>query len=212
MRADYTDITVLLDRSGSMGMLVDAMIEGYNSMLREQQEQPGYGTITLVQFDDKYEPEPTVPLRSAKLLDRNRYSPRGYTALNDSLGRTIVATGERLRRLPESERPAKVIFLVMTDGMNNCYTGYTREQVRDMIRHQERKYGWKFLYVGANQDAIVEGESMGLQADYAVDYDATPRSTLRTYNLCSSKMSAYRTSGDNKTLQFTQEERAELKS
>jgi hypothetical protein len=169
MRQDLTDLTVVLDRSGSMSACKSDAEGGLNSLIAKQKELPGECTFTLVQFDTVYEfVHRAIPLRT---VPHCQVEPRGNTALMDAVGRAIVETGERLRAMPESERPALVVFVIVTDGLENSSREYTKARVREMIEHQQNVYKWQFTYIGANQDAFAEAGSMGINLAGAADYD-----------------------------------------
>jgi len=161
MRQDLTDLTVVLDRSGSMHACRSDAEGGLNSFIAKQKELPGECIFTLVQFDTVYEfVHKAIPL---KTVPHCHLEPRGNTALLDAVGRAIVETGERLRALPEHERPGLVVFVIVTDGQENSSQEYTKARVREMIEHQQSVYQWQFTYLGANQDAFAEAGSMGIR-------------------------------------------------
>lgn len=167
VRTDLTDITVVLDRSGSMASIQEDMEGGLNTYIKDQQQQPGEANFTLVQFDDQYDrvhvgiPINTVP--------KCKLQPRGYTALYDAVGRAVTETGERLDKLPDGQKPGTVIMVIVTDGHENASKEYTAEQVRDLVTRQSTIYNWRFTYLGANQDAFAVAKDMGVQssANYA---------------------------------------------
>lgn len=192
MRQDLTDITVLLDRSGSMETIRQDMQGGFDRFVEEQRQLPGECNLTLVQFDDRYERAYSKPLAEVPPLE---LVPRGWTALLDALGRAILETGERLAALPESERPAKVIFVIITDGQENASRDFTREKVAEMIAHQQEKYGWQFLFLGANQDAIATGTSLGIAAGSSLTYGSHARGVRSSYASLSASVATMRTQG-----------------
>lgn len=154
-----TLIVTILDRSGSMRPLVNATIEGFNSMLKDQKEAPGTALWTMVQFDDKYDVlTQEVPIESVRPLNTETFVPRGWTALYDALGRTIRDVGERLAKLKESQRPGKVIVTVFTDGVENSSREFKGSVVKDMIEHQRSKYNWEFVFVGSTEEAIRDAQ------------------------------------------------------
>jgi hypothetical protein len=163
MRADYTDITLVVDRSGSMESMKEDAQGGINTFISEQASKPGECLVTLVQFDGEYE-SVWSGVRAAE-CPRYELVPRGNTALLDAVGRTIDATGARLAALPEEERPGLVIFVITTDGMENASRTYTRERVREMIAHQQNVYKWQFTFLAATADAFDEGRQLGLDQD-----------------------------------------------
>ncbi len=180
MNNSLTDITVVLDRSGSMASVREDTIGGFNSFLEEQKKVPGSANLSLVQFDDQYEAlYEGRRLQDAPCLSAQTFVPRGSTALLDAIGRTIHATGTRLAALPENERPGKVLVVVMTDGEENASREFSSGQIFDMITHQREKYQWEFVFIGANQDAIATGASYGIPQSNALNFAATPAGTRR---------------------------------
>lgn len=193
MNLNKTDITVILDKSGSMRSLINDTVGGFNSFLTEQKEQPGEATLTLVQFDTKNRVVVDgAPLKDVKELTEASYRPGGNTALLDALGATINKVGQRLAETPEEERPGKVIFLVMTDGEENASNEFTKEQIKTMVEHQTEKYNWSFVFLGANIDSITTATSMGFAAANASNYNATGVGTRAAYNAISAGVTQYR--------------------
>src|SRR5688500_13147998 len=169
-----TDVTVILDRSGSMEAIASDVIGGFNQFLTDQQRQPGDCRLTLVQFDDQYEVVYLArPIGDASRLTKNTFEPRGSTALLDAIGCTIDTTGTRLAALPEAERPHRVLVVIITDGEENASVDYTRERVFDMISSQQAVYGWSFLFLAANQDAIAAAATVGIGAQQSMNFAAT---------------------------------------
>jgi hypothetical protein len=169
---DYTDITVLLDRSGSMVSIKAQMEAGYASFIETHQAVPST-RVTLIQFDGEhpqqvlYENHPIVGV--PPLVIR----PRGSTPLCDALCDAIDGAGVRLARTPEAERPARVLFVIITDGQENSSQRRKRHDVKTRIDHQRGAYDWQFVYLGANQDAFREAESFGIDRGHAVNYAAS---------------------------------------
>ena len=155
MNPNHTEIAFILDRSGSMASMVEPAIAGFNSLLSEQQTLPGSARFSLVLFDDHYEvPVASMPIAEVQPLNTNTYQPRGSTALLDAIGRTIDELGARLANAPEAERPGQVLVAILTDGEENASRQFTWKDISDRIRHQTDVYQWRFLFLGANQDAI----------------------------------------------------------
>ena len=201
-----TDITVVLDRSGSMSSIRGDTIGGFNAFLKDQQGESGAARLTLVQFDNQYEVvHDNLPLAEVPELTETTFVPRASTALLDALGRTINSTGARLASLPEADRPKNVIFVVITDGLENASTEFTREKVFEMVSHQTEKYAWDFVYLGANQDAIAVGQSLGVRAGSSLSYTASAVGTSNTYDNASLHVKELRRG--NKTRSFTAAER-----
>ncbi len=191
-RADYTDITMILDRSGSMGAIRNATIKGFNDFVTEQKKIPGDGCWSLLQFDDPAsargagEAFPNVvvdqkPQDAVPALTRETFVPRGNTALIDAVCLTIDAIGRRLADTPEHLRPAKVLVVIMTDGQENSSREFSRDDLNERIAHQRAKYSWQFVFLGANQDAIAEAGKYGIRAGSALTYQATVQGTEQAF-------------------------------
>ena len=174
MRADLTEIAFVLDRSGSMNPIAADAIGGFNAFLADQQALPGEARLTLVLFDHEYlVPYSHAPIKTVGPLDAKTYVPRGMTALLDAVGRTIDDIGARLAAMPEAERPAKVIVAILTDGQENASRDYTFAKVSGMIKHQQEKYSWEFIFLAANQDAIAAAGALAIQPKDAIAFAPT---------------------------------------
>lgn len=192
MNLNLTDLTILLDRSGSMQAIAKDMQGGLDTFIKEQKSQLGEMNVTLVQFDNEYEEVfVTVPIRQVPSIEIN---PRGSTALLDSLARLIDDTGTRLSLIPEPWRPGNVIFVVITDGEENSSTKFNRKSVFDRITLQTKVYRWRFVYLGANQDAFAEASQVGIQQ--SITYAATPGGILRMASATSNYVTQARTGND----------------
>jgi uncharacterized protein YegL len=202
---NLADITVILDRSGSMSAVADATINGFNEFVMKQRNTDGDATLSLIQFDDVYE---TVyeqsDLSNVKLLNEDTFVPRGMTALNDAIGTTISNIGDRLASLPEYKRPDKVIVVIITDGFENASFLFSQERVAEMIKHQKDKYAWEFLFLGANQDAVLSGAKYGISKERSITYAANKLGTYNVYAAVGSSVSNIRT---NNVADFTEEDR-----
>ena len=207
MKNGYSDITVVLDRSGSMACLVDEVIGAFNTFVDEQQQVAGQASFSLVQFDDRYEVYlDAVDLAKVGRLDRTTYVPRGMTALYDAVGRAIVATGTRLAALDEAERPDKVVFLIQTDGMENASREFDAATLQDMIRHQQDKYAWEFVFLGANIDAGNVAEEIGIARDKALQYANNADGTRAAFAAVSDNLAGFRR-GDRQHMAYAEEDR-----
>ncbi len=162
MRKDLTDITLVVDRSGSMSSIREDAEGGVNELIRQQQNVDGEALITLVEFDTKYDfVERGTPAENVKPY---QLIPRGGTALLDAIGRAIEETGARIANMAEKDRPGLVIFVVATDGCENSSQEFGLKRIRTMIEHQQSKYSWQFTFLGADQDAFAEAGAMGFAA------------------------------------------------
>lgn len=202
-RPDYTDITIVLDRSGSMQPIREATVEGLNGFINEQKTQPGYDLWTLIQFNHEYKVVfKAVPAHEVRPLTRETFVPRGSTALVDAVCRTIDETGRRLAALPEHERPARVLVVILTDGEENSSRTFSKHDLADRIRHQQDKYGWNFVFLGANQDAIATADSYEIKTSGAFTYDASREGTQVCLAQMSGSVSAWK-SGQTPTVEMT---------
>ena len=167
-RADLTHLYFLLDRSGSMQSIKTDTEGGFAAFIDEQRSGPGECRVTLAQFDDSYKvvyaDRPLAAVPALKLR------PRGRTALLDARGRLVTDAGASLAALPEDERPGTVIVAVMTDGMENASKEWTHAAIKALVGQQSEQYGWQFMYMGADQDAIEVGASLGVSRDASVTY------------------------------------------
>lgn len=165
---DLTHIYVLLDRSGSMQAIKEDTEGGFDAFISAQRAAPGRCRVTLAQFDDQYE----IVYAGKDLADvpKLQLAPRGMTALLDAMGRLITEAGKELAALPEHERPGSVVVVIMTDGMENSSKEWTGEAVKALVTQQTDVYSWVFTYLGANQDAISVGASLGVPAARSMTY------------------------------------------
>lgn len=209
MRADLTDITLVVDRSGSMGAIRDDAQGGVNAFIARQVQEPGEALLTLVQFDTQYEfvhrgvPIGQVPPYSLE--------PRGSTALLDAVGRAINETGSRLAAIAEPQRPGLVIFMVVTDGQENSSHEFTKAQVKQLIEHQQSVYNWHFTFLAANQDAFAEAGGLGIHVAGAAN--VSMQRFEAAYGSSGDKvarMRKQRSSGETVSNDFTDEERARM--
>lgn len=186
MNHNLTEIVFILDRSGSMSHLQADTIGGYNSFLDEQKRQTGEAHVTTVLFDDGYSVlHDHLPIHSVSPITARDYIPVGMTALYDAVGRTIASVGKRLSETAEEDRPSKVIFVITTDGEENCSHEYTGDKVKEMIEHQKSKYSWEFLFIGAGIDAYHSASSIGIDSIHTASYAATTDGLVNTYSSAS---------------------------
>jgi hypothetical protein len=159
-----THLVYLLDRSGSMQPFQESAVSAFNSFLRDQRDVPGEATLSLILFDDQYEPlHRALLLGQVPELTAAGFVPRGSTALLDAIGRTIKDTSASQETLPEEHRPEKVILAIFTDGYENASRHYTNAHISDLIA-AKRVQGWEFLFLAANQDAIATAAAMNIHA------------------------------------------------
>ncbi|MDQ0253499.1 uncharacterized protein YegL [Evansella vedderi] len=180
-----TEIIFLLDRSGSMAGLEGDTIGGFNTFVKRQCQQEGETIITTVLFDDQYEVLWNgVDAGSIKLTEKEYYL-RGCTALLDSVGKTILDVGHRLNNTREDRRPNKVIFVITTDGMENASREFSYEKVKELIKHQQDKYSWEFIFMGANMDAPREADNLGITMENAFSFEASSKGVEIMYDTIS---------------------------
>ena len=166
-----TELVFILDRSGSMSGLERDTIGGFNSMIEKQKEVEGDANITLVCFDHEYELiYDNCNIKEVLALTNKEYCPRGLTALYDAIGRTIDTISHRLNNTPEEERPEKVIVSITTDGMENASKEYTFQQVKEKIEHQQEKYNWEFIFLGADLASVKVATNLGINPDFAATW------------------------------------------
>lgn len=184
MRENLTEMVFVLDRSGSMSGLAADTIGGFNELIEKQKKIEGDAYVTTVLFDHEYEVlHDHVALGEVVPLTDKEYFARGSTALLDAVGRTINAVGVRLAATPEEERPEHVVFVITTDGMENASREYTAKQVREMVEHQQQKYSWQFVFLGANMDAVSEARNLGISAKYAADFTPSHSGVRKMYSM-----------------------------
>jgi uncharacterized protein YegL len=204
---NLTDITIILDRSGSMQGIKEATITAFNTFLKEQKKDGLPTNLSFIQFDDQYEKNYTEKdIHLAKELNAQTFEPRGLTALLDAVGRTVKNTKKRIRNKDKSERPDKVIIAIITDGFENASREYTRKKIFKMIRKHEEKDNWKFVFLAANQDAIAEGARFGIHQDRAMTYRADKQGIHEAFVSFNNKLSNYKQSA-LVDLKFDEEDR-----
>lgn len=211
MKPNHTDITIVLDRSGSMSSVATDTIGGFNRFLDDQKKTPGTASLTLHQFNHEYETRiPTSDIQKAPELTTETFVPRGNTALLDAIGRSIVDTGSRLEKTPEDQRPERVVFVIITDGQENASREYNPAKVHEMITHQQDKYQWQFVFLGANQDAIKAATNLGMRAGNAMTYAANRIGTQNAFAATSANLRSMRV-GATMNMSYTAEQRKKQK-
>ncbi len=202
MKQNNSDITVVLDRSGSMECLTSEVIGAFNTFVDEQKQVEGEATFTLVQFDDHYEVNyDAINIQDAKHLDETTYVPRGMTALFDAVGKAIISAGKRFSAMDESDRPEKIIFLIQTDGEENASKKFSLDEVKSMIKEQQEKYSWEFVFLGSNIDAVGVATDIGIREGRAMKYANNPQGTREVFCSLSSNLASYRR-GDKKNMSY----------
>ncbi len=193
MRKGLTEIVFILDRSGSMSGLEKDTIGGYNSLLEKQKKENGEAYVSTVLFDDKIEVlHDRVDINKINPITENDYYVRGCTALLDALGGAIRHIGNVHKYARDEDVPEKSLFIITTDGMENASRNYSYEKVRKMVKRQQEKYGWEFLFLGANIDAVGEAGRFGIRKDRAVNYECDSQGTAVNYQVLSEAVSRVR--------------------
>jgi uncharacterized protein YegL len=185
MNKNLTEIIFLLDRSGSMAGLESDTIGGFNGFIKKQGQVEGETLVTTVLFDDEYEVLWNGIAANQAKLTEEEYFVRGSTALLDAVGKTILDVGYRFSKASEELRPGKVIVVITTDGQENASKEFTYKKVKELIRHQQEKYNWEFIFMGANIDAAKEAESIGITIENAYNFEASEKGVEKMYNIVS---------------------------
>jgi uncharacterized protein YegL len=180
------DITIVLDRSGSMQSVAGETILGFNTFLSGQKSGAYKANLTLVQFDHEYELlYQALDIYEALPLTHETYIPRGMTALLDAIGKTINATKDRIKLLNNQGAFPKVIFVIITDGHENNSKVFNRSQIFEKITKMEKKHNWEFVFLGANQDAIEEASFMGISKSRAMTFKANGKGVKMMFHALS---------------------------
>ncbi len=197
MKKNLTELVFILDRSGSMSGLEGDTIGGFNGMLKKQKKEEGEGEayVTTILFDNVCERiHDRVELGKVPPMTEKEYSVRGCTALLDAMGEAISHIGNIHKYARPEDVPEHTLFIITTDGMENASHRYTREMVKSMVERQKERYGWEFLFLGANMDAISEAASFGIGADRAVSFQCDSAGTQLNYQVLDEAISCVRAS------------------
>lgn len=208
-QSDYTHITILLDRTGSMESIRNDIIDGFNDFLETQKEESTHATITLIQFDS-VEPYQVVyayqPIAAAPKLSRKNYIPRGNTPLFDAMGRGIIDLGKQLAAMKKKGCPDKVIFVVVTDGRENASLEFTKEEVRKLVKVKSEKWNWQFVFLSADLDAMQDGSAMGIDSASSLLFQKTAEGNKAAWRSLSERTVDYR-AARRKKMDFDPEDR-----
>ena len=186
MKKNLTEIVFILDRSGSMAGLEADTIGGFNAMIAKQRQEPGEALISTILFDDRSEVlHDRTPVSRVRPMTAQDYTVRGSTALLDTIGGAIHHIGNVHKYARDEDRPEHTLFVITTDGMENASHRYDSETVKRMIRRQQKQYGWEFLFLGANIDAVETARHFGIGKDRAVNYRSDKRGTRLNYEVVS---------------------------
>ena len=196
MKKNLTELVFILDKSGSMSGLEKDTIGGYNSMLEQQRKVDGGCVITTVLFDNCYELlHDRIDIRAVSPISEREYFVGGSTALLDAIGKTIHKIGTAQKNTAEDYRAEKVMFVIITDGEENSSRQYSSTQVKTMIQRQKERYGWEFIFLGANIDAVETAGRFGIDADRAVDYVPDSEGTELNFRMMSETVATFRECG-----------------
>lgn len=196
MKKNLTELVFILDKSGSMAGLEKDTIGGYNAMLAKQRALDGGCVITTVLFDNHYELiHDRIDIRAVKPITEKEYSVGGSTALLDAIGITLHKIGNVQKNTAEEYRAEKVLFVIITDGEENSSREYSAEKVKELIARQKNKYGWEFIFLGANIDVVETAGQFGIDASRAVDYVPDAAGTSLNFSVMSEAVTAYRKHG-----------------
>ena len=193
MKKDLTELVFILDRSGSMAGLVEDTIGGFNSMIEKQKKEEGECLVSLVLFDDRQEVlYDRIPIEKVPVLTDKEYYARGCTALLDAMGGAIHHIGNVHKYAREEDVPEKTVFVITTDGLENASRVYSADKVREMVRHEQDKYGWEFLFLGANIDAVETARTYGLREGHAVRFHNDKEGVELNYKVMSETIACVR--------------------
>ena len=195
MRKNLTELVFIIDRSGSMSGLESDTIGGFNSMIAKQKKAAGEALISTVLFDDVSEVlHDRVNVKEIQLMTEHDYTVRGTTALLDAIGGAIHHIGNVHKYARLEDVPEHTMFVITTDGMENASRYYSSDKVKKMIERQKVKYGWEFLFLGANIDAVETASHFGIGADRAVNYNCDSKGTALNYEVVSDAICSVRCS------------------
>ena len=183
MKNDLTELVFILDMSGSMSHLTDDTIGGFNSVIKEHNDGRGEVLVTTYLFNNESRMiHDRIPIGSVSPMTEMDYSARGCTALLDAVGEAIEHIVGIYRYAREEDIPEHTIFVITTDGMENASHKFSADHIRDKIRHEQEKYGWEFIFLAANIDAIETAEAYGIDSYHAVNYYGDSQGTEKLYD------------------------------
>ena len=193
MNKSLTEIVFIIDRSGSMAGLEDDTIGGFNAMVEKQKKEEGEALLSAVLFNHEsmvlYD---RVDIKKVEPMTDRQYCAGGCTALLDAIGGAVHHIANVHKYAREEDRPARTVFVITTDGLENSSCSYSYDEVQRMVKHEQEKYGWEFLFLGANMDAIAAARSFGIRPDRAVRYRSDSEGTQLNYKVVSDAVSSVR--------------------
>ena len=195
MKKNFTELVFILDRSGSMAGLEADTIGGFNAMIEKHKRLPGEAVVSTVLFDHERQVlHDRVPLEKLQPMTEEDYSVRGSTALLDAIGWSIHHIGNVHKYARPEDVPEHTTFVITTDGMENASHDYSSDEIKKMIEKEKEKYGWEFLFLGANIDAVETARRIGIHRDRAVTYDACPEAVRENFDAITEATIAVRAS------------------
>ena len=193
MKKNLTELVFILDRSGSMSGLESDTVGGFNAMIDRQKKEAGEALVSTVLFDhESLVLHDRVPLEKIEPMTDRDYQVRGCTALIDAIGGAIHHIGNVHKYIREEDRPEKTLFVITTDGMENASSRYTADKVRSMIQRRQEKYGWAFLFLGANIDAVSTAAGFGIREEHAVTFHSDHTGTALNYETVGDAVCTFR--------------------
>jgi len=192
-------INFVLDKSGSMQVIREATVAGFNQFLLDQQQEGGSAAMTLTLFDTSFATVVrATPLADVRPLDRHTYTPGGMTALYDAIAHTMAITDQYVA----ANKPDQVLFVIMTDGQENSSREFDRQRIMEMVEDRQKTADYEFIYLGANQDTYTVGDGMGIRGGRSLDYAASPAATRSTMDKLSWNVKAHRRLGEKKLASY----------
>lgn len=212
MKKDLTELVFVIDKSGSMAGLETDTIGGFNAMLSKQKKEQGEANVTTVLFNHHSELlHDRIPVQGIAPMSEREYEVSGTTALLDAIGMAIQKIGNSQKRTSADHRASKVLFVITTDGHENASREYNYDKIKSMVAHQKEKFGWEFIFLGANIDAISAAAQFGISEDFAVEYHADVEGTRLNYEAVSEVVTSYR-KGEKINRTWKQEIEADFES
>lgn len=193
----YVKIINIIDKSGSMGDIIETAINGFNEFITEQKNVEGDARVSTVLFSDIYKPlYDDLDIKMCKLFDNNNYVPGGMTALYDAVGKTINHEVNKLGNLPKSERPEKTLCVILTDGKENHSKHFSKDQIKRLINEMKEDFNWEFIFLAADEEASLTAESMGISKGNSYSFTASNDGLRDAYRGVSYAATSYRMSKD----------------
>ena len=212
MRADLTELLMILDMSGSMYSLRDDTIGGYNSLIEEQKKEEGSAIVTTVLFNDGYSVvHDRVDINDVEPMTNADYVPQGTTAMLDAVGKAITSIGQKLAEMPEEQRPSKVMVTIITDGYENASREYSWDVIKAMIKEQREKYSWIFTFIGADIDTMAVSNNLGIDSRLSKSYTKSVDGSNSVYKSVSKAMKRVRASVDAVSMEEVSADLDEIK-